>query len=188
MPGYVRRFVESKPDSPGGHRGTLTNTLPPVPQKLRYEIDLSGLAPVANPDDIQVRSISRDDLEDLARLMLDAYVGTTDYEGESLEDAIDEVRSFLDDDLALLDRSYLVENDGTIASAVLVSLPEGRPFIGYVMTRASHKNRGLARLVTTTVLEHLAGDGHESVILYITEGNTPSEALFHSVGAVQIES
>lgn len=120
--------------------------------------------------------------------MLDAYVGTIDYEDESLEDAIEEVRSFLDDDKTLLDRSYLVEEDGTIASAVLVSLSEGRPFIGYVMTLPSHKNQGLARLVTTTALQRLARDGHETVVLYITQGNAPSEALFRSVGAVQIES
>lgn len=158
-----------------------------MPQKLRYEIDLSDLTPVASHD-LQVRSISRDDLEDLARLMLDAYVGTIDYEDEDLEDAMEEVRSFLDDGRALLDRSYLVEADGSIASAVLVSLFEGRPFISYVMTLASHKNQGLARLVTAIALERLADDGHETVDLYITEGNAPSEALFRSVGAVQIRS
>ena len=120
--------------------------------------------------------------------MLDAYVGTIDYDDESLEDAIEEVRSFFDDGKALLNGSYLVEGDGTIASAVLVSLSEGKPFIGYVMTLPSHKNQGLARLVTTTALERLARDGHKTVGLYITEGNTPSEALFRSVGAVQIKS
>lgn len=168
--------------------GRCKDTLPPVPHKLRYEIDLSDPTPVAASQDLQVRAISRDDLEGLARLMLDAYVGTIDYEDESLEDAIEEVRSFLDDDKTLLDRSYLVEEDGTIASAVLVSLSEGRPFIGYVMTLPSHKNQGLARLVTTTALQRLARDGHETVVLYITQGNAPSEALFRSVGAVQIES
>lgn len=159
-----------------------------MPQKLRYEIDLSDLTSVPSPHDLQVRSISPDDLEGLARLMLDAYLGTIDYEDEGLEDAIEEVTSFFDDDRALLDRSYLVEDDGTIASAVLVSLSEGRPFIGYVMTLASHKSQGLARLVAATALERLAGDGHETVVLYITEGNTPSEALFRSLGAVQVRS
>lgn len=120
--------------------------------------------------------------------MLDAYVGTIDYEDEGLEDAIEEVRSFLDDGDALLDRSYLVEDDGTIVSAVLVSLYEGMPFVGYVMTLPPHKDQGLARLVTVTALERLAADGHETVVLYITAGNTPSEALFRSVGAVQVES
>ncbi len=119
--------------------------------------------------------------------MLDAYRDTIDYDDETLEDAIDEVRSFLENNTALLHRSYLVEDDGTIVSAVLVSRAEGRPFIGYVMTLPSHKNQGLARLVTSTALERLAGDGHETVVLYITEGNIPSEALFRSVGAVQVE-
>jgi RimJ/RimL family protein N-acetyltransferase len=159
-----------------------------VPQKLRYEIDLSGLTPVVASHDLRVRTISRDDLEGLAGLMLDAYVGTIDYEDESLEDAIEEVRSFIDDGDSLLDRSYLVEDNGTIASAVLVSVYDDKPFIGYVMTLASHKSRGLARLVTTTALERLADDGHDTVVLYITEGNTPSEALFRSIGAVQVES
>jgi hypothetical protein len=45
----------------------------------------------------------------------------------------------------------------------------------------------LARLVTTTALERLAHDGHDKVVLYIKEGNTPSEALFRSIGAVQVE-
>jgi RimJ/RimL family protein N-acetyltransferase len=137
--------------------------------------------------DGRVRSISRDDLEGLAGLMLDAYVGTIDYEDESLEDAIEEVRSFIDDGNSLLDRSYIVEDDGTIASAVLVSVYDDKPFIGYVMTLAAHKSRGLARLVTTTALERLGHDGHDKVVLYITEGNTPSEALFRSIGAVQVE-
>lgn len=159
-----------------------------MPQKLRYEIDLIDWAPAVASHDLPVRSISPDDLEGLASLMLDAYVGTIDYDDESLADAIEEVRSFLDEEDALLDRSYVVEVDGTITSAVLVSLYEDGPFIGYVMTLPSHKNQGLARLVTCTALERLAGDGHEKAVLYITEGNSPSEALFRSVGAVPTPS
>jgi predicted GNAT family acetyltransferase len=159
-----------------------------VPQKLRYEIDLGHPIPTAPSDYLPVRSVSRDDLDGLARLMLDAYVGTIDYDDENLEDAIEEVRSFFDDGEPLLDRSYVVESDGTILSAILLSLAEGRPFIGYVMTLPSHKSRGLARLVTTIAMERLAGDGHERVVLYITDGNTASEALFRSVGAVRAQS
>ena len=116
--------------------------------------------------------------------MLDAYIGTIDYDGEDLDDAVSEVRSFYDDGRPLLDRSYLVESDGGIASAVLVSLSEGTPFIGYAMTAPGYKNLGLGRLVTTASLVALAQDGYEKVIFYITEGNLPSEALFRAVGAV----
>ena len=57
--------------------------------------------------------------------MLDAYIDTTDYEDEDLDDALDEVRSFFENGHALLDHSYLVEMEGTIASAILVSLFDG---------------------------------------------------------------
>ena len=159
-----------------------------MPTKLRYEIDLSHLTSVDPPPNLRVRPISRDDLDGLASLMLDAYMGTIDYEGEDLEDAVQEVRSFLDDPHTLMDRSFAVDDEGAIVSAVLVSLSAGEPFIGYVMTRASHKNQGLARLVTNTALEKLADDDHERVVFYITDGNAPSEALFDSLGAVRVDS
>jgi len=157
-----------------------------VPEKVRYEIALTQPLPIAPLGDQIVRSVTGDDLHGLARLMLDAYEGTIDYDDETIEDAIEEVGSFFDDGEPLLNRSYAVEGDGTILSAVLVSLVEATPFIGYVMTLPSHKNRGLARLVTTTAVERLARDGHKRIVLYITDGNTASEALFRSLGAVQV--
>lgn len=159
-----------------------------MPRKLRYEIDLSKRVQVDTPDDVTVRAVSREDLDGLARLMLDAYIGTIDYEGEDLDDAMDEVETFFDDGQSLLDRSLVVEAEGSIVSAILVSIYEGEPFIGYVMTLPSHKNHGLARLATTIALENLATDGDERAVLYITEGNVASEALFRSVGAVLRDS
>ncbi len=101
---------------------------------------------------------------------------------------MEEIQSFLDDDDSLLDRSYVVEDEGEIVSAVLVSMSQGRPFIGYVMTLPSHKKQGLARLVITHAITRLADDGQERVVLYITDGNTPSENLFRSVDAVHVRS
>ena len=116
--------------------------------------------------------------------MLDAYAGTIDSDDEDLDDAVAEVRSYMDSDHPLLERSYLVESNGDIISAVLVSLPENTPFIEYVMTAADHKNHGLGRLVTTRSLDALTQDGHQKVVFYITKGNLPSEALFRDLGAV----
>ncbi|MEX2623281.1 MAG: GNAT family N-acetyltransferase [Acidimicrobiia bacterium] len=157
-------------------------------EKLRYEIDISNLVPTPPSDGFHIRTVVPADLAGLARLMLDAYVGTIDYEGENLDDAMEEVQSFLDDDDSLLDRSYIVEDEGEIVSAVLVSMSQGRPFIGYVMTLPSHKKQGLARLVITHAITRLADDGHERVVLYITDGNTTSEHLFRSVDAVHVRS
>jgi RimJ/RimL family protein N-acetyltransferase len=116
--------------------------------------------------------------------MLDAYIDTIDYDDQDLDDAVTEVRTYFENGHPLLDRSYLVESEGAIVSAVLVSLPDDIPFIGYVMTAPDHKNLGLGRLVTTASLVALAQDGYEKIVFYITEGNLPSEALFGAVGAV----
>ena len=62
----------------------------PMPEKLRYEIDISSpVPPVEAGDDLQIRTVAQGDLAGLARLMLDAYVGTIDYEGETLEQAVE---------------------------------------------------------------------------------------------------
>jgi RimJ/RimL family protein N-acetyltransferase len=115
--------------------------------------------------------------------MIDAYVGTIDYEDEDYDDAVEEVRGYLDGD-PLLENSYLAEVAGEVASAVLVELVDGAPFIGYVMTVPTCKGSGLARLVTTTAMSSPASDGYSKVVFYITVGNKPSEALFKSVGAI----
>lgn len=149
--------------------------------KIRYEIDLTAqIATGAGPE---LRSIRKDDTERLAGLMLDAYIGTIDYEGEGIEEATSEVESFFNEGQPLLEHSLVVEIDGSIASAVLISEVSGSPFIGYVMTRRANKNQGLARLVTQAALSGLAAAGYEKTVLYITEGNAPSESLFRSLGA-----
>jgi hypothetical protein len=118
--------------------------------------------------------------------MLDSYMGTIDYEGETLEDAVSEVGGYFDSS-ALLEHSFVATIGGRVVSAVLVSLDSSQPFIAYVMTTPSQKNRRLARLVTATAMNSLAGAGHDEAHLYITEGNVESEALFSALGAVRVE-
>ena len=152
--------------------------------KIRYVIDLMGatLPPRSGPVP-GLRTIEPSDLEALAQLMLDAYAGTIDSEDETLQDAIDEVASYLDA-TPLLDHSFLYHAGGRALSAVLVSTFEGGPFIGYVITDPRHKRQGLATTVTKATLHSLRRAGHSRVVLYITEGNTPSERLFRRLGAM----
>lgn len=157
--------------------------------KLRYQIDLdhpsSAGAHGQVGEGLGVRTVELGDLEVLARLMLEAYIGTIDYEGEGVDEAVDEVRSFFEG-TPMLDHSYLATLDGEVASAVLVLVSEGEPFIGYVMTHPAHKGRGVARHLVRNAMASLKDDGWRRVILYITQGNAPSEALFRSVGALQV--
>ena len=150
--------------------------------KLRYEISLAGHAPTQIQRVEGLRTIRSSDLEDLAALMLDAYRGTIDYSGQGIGEAIDAVQGWFDGE-PLLNHSFLIERDASVASAVLVMRWEARPFIGWVMTAAAAKGQGLAKKLVATSLRSLADQGHETVVFYITEGNEPSERLFASFGA-----
>jgi len=153
------------------------------PVKLRYEIALDRAMPPEVIDGVSVRPISAPDRDSLAELMLNAYVGTIDYEGETFDDAAEEVDSWFRSGASLLDHSFCAVVGEQIASAVLVSEFESMPFIGYVMTRADHKGRGLAEVVTRTALTSLSDAGHQRVVFYITDGNAASERLFARLGA-----
>ncbi len=155
--------------------------------KIRYEIDLPAPISSAPPPDLAVRKVLPTDLNALAGLMLDAYRGTIDSEDETYEDAVAEVGSFLEGD-PLLNHSYLALEGDETASAVLVSIYDGEPIIGYVMTRPPYKSQRLARHLVRLAMASLGDEGYPRIALYITEGNTPSERLFASVGARRVET
>lgn len=155
--------------------------------KIRYEISLEPYRDHPEPYEAHLRTIAPADAEGLARLMLDAYAGTIDYEGETIRDALDEVDGWFAES-ALLEHSYVALADGALVSAVLTMLVDDAPFIAIVMTDPTKKNAGLGRAVTARSLTSLANAGHDRVVLYITEGNTPSERLFASLGAEPVPS
>ncbi|MEN8040442.1 MAG: GNAT family N-acetyltransferase [Actinomycetota bacterium] len=150
--------------------------------KIRYEIDLSKDRAVVEIDDVEIRRIAVTDRDRLAQLMLDAYIGTIDYEGETLVEAIDEVDAWLDG-TPMLDHSFCAVVGDDLVSAVLVSFLEFDPLIRSVMTHPEYKGSRLARAVTDAALATLSQTGHSRVVLYITQGNTASERLFDALGA-----
>jgi hypothetical protein len=126
------------------------------------------------------------DAEDLATLMLDAYLGTIDYDGENLEDARVEIDEFFASD-PMLDCSRIVQSEDVLVAACLLAMWEGSPLVGYVMTASSSKRHGLARAVLLDSLDCLAGNGHREAFAFITEGNTASERLFDGLGASRVD-
>ncbi len=156
----------------------------PAPPKIRYVISLRDSIEINAVQGAEIRLLSRSDVDSLADLMMGAYVGTIDYEGESLSEAVDEVESWFDG-APLLRHSYGVVVDDVLVSAVMLSSVDDAPFIGYVMTRAGAKQQGLGKYVTAVALAGLGDAGEGQVVFYITEGNTASENLFLALGAVQ---
>ena len=131
---------------------------------------------------LPVRHPNTDDAEALAVLMLDAYTGTIDFdESDTLDVARDEVRGYLSG-APMLDHSFLAIDAGVPVAAVLVSRYEGSPMIGYVMTAAAHKGRGLASGLTALALTSLDAAGEREVHLWVTRGNTFAERIYERLG------
>lgn len=150
----------------------------------RHEYLCELHAPVAPaPRNDSIRHPTPADAEALAQLMLDAYLGTMDYEGETIDEARDEVARYFAG-RPLLEHSRLRIADGEPVSACLVSHWGERacPIVSYVMTAPAWKSRGLAAELLGQSLASLAESGHAEVRAVITEGNLPSEAVFRRAG------
>ena len=132
-------------------------------------------------DGFAVRLPREEDRLQLAELMMDAYAGTIDYDGETLKQAVLEVDGYLAGE-AYLDVSRLAVGSDGIASAVLMSRLAGVPLVGYVMTRADQKNLGLASALLDQAIDAVWVVGYDEVRAFITEGNGPSEAIFRRIG------
>lgn len=136
---------------------------------------------ISLPDEVTIRIPHATDAEQLASLMIDAYVGTIDYEGEDLDDARGEVGRYLEGE-AYLEASRVLEVGGVIQAGALLSRLAGAPMVGYVMTRAAMKNRGLATILLDQVAAAVWDDGHGDLRAFITAGNTASERIFTRAG------
>jgi RimJ/RimL family protein N-acetyltransferase len=148
-----------------------------------YLVTQAGYRPSGRtvPEGFEVRPPTHDDRIALADLMMSAYVDTIDYDGETHEQAVEEVDGAFADE-ALLEESRVAIRDGTIHSAVLVSLVDSDAFIGYVMTRADDKNTGLASALLDESIAAIWAAGYDRVRCFITEGNRPSERVFYRAG------
>jgi RimJ/RimL family protein N-acetyltransferase len=165
-----------------------------MPERFEYVLDLQRWT---KPTDkttlagLSLRTPEISDLRALAELMLEAYRGTIDYEGETIAEAVDELQRYLAPSAkhhALLKHSALLTDGTMLVSACLVMHWSRRncPSIGYVISHPLWKRRGLARHVVAESLCRLANDGHREVRTIITKGNAASEGLFLSLGFTRL--
>ncbi|MGD9891062.1 MAG: N-acetyltransferase family protein [Dehalococcoidia bacterium] len=125
-----------------------------------------------------------DDLPALAALMLDAYQGTIDDDGETLDDALTEVASYfnLESVPPILDCSFIALDGDRATSASLIRLWNATPLAAYVYTGRGWKNRGLAAALLQLSINALARNGYQSLTLWVTAGNAPAEYIYRKLG------
>ncbi|OGO34493.1 MAG: hypothetical protein A2Z16_16580 [Chloroflexi bacterium RBG_16_54_18] len=159
---------------------------------LLFLENLSGKDRLDAGSVITLTTAQKKDATALAELMIEAYRGTMDYDGESLVDAMDEVQAFLSGARGgnpLLEQSRLAFIGSQLASACLICDWEqrGYPIVAYVMTHPDYKGSGMARLLLNSSLQALKDQSYLRVGAVITHGNLPSERLFCSLGFRQID-
>jgi GNAT superfamily N-acetyltransferase len=124
------------------------------------------------------------DREALARLLLDAYRGTIDDEGEGETEARAAIAYYLE--RLLVPYSLVIEEARRPVCLSFVVLVAGRHFIDPVATAADRKGHGLATRAVTHCLHRLHQDGITEVGAVITNGNTASERLFDRLGFTRV--
>lgn len=119
-------------------------------------------------------------------LLYAAFRGTVDDEGETLDDARQEIaKTFAGSYGRLLpDASFVIEQDDVLASACLISWYEGMdaPFVVFTMTRPEFKRLGMAQVLLRTSMNTLLDAGYDRLTLIVTRKNEPAMSLYTRLG------
>lgn len=137
-----------------------------------------------------VRAPRMADAQAVATLMLDAYRGTIDDEGETPAETLEVVQQLFAGQYGtmLWNISEVTERASTAGSrlvaATICTVWEGRPFVAFSVTAPDCKRQGLARAGLVRAINRLAAAGDPVLRLVVTHGNEPAERLYSSLGFV----
>lgn len=153
--------------------------------RTRSEYLLQPIDPTRLPDPAPgARTVAPDDRESLAPLLLDAYRGTIDDEGEDLDDAFTAIDHYLG--RILTPHSFVLADEHGLAAMSFVVEVNGRHYIDPVVTHPRVKQTGKGRALVVASLHSLAAIGVPEVGATITDGNAASERLFAGLGFVRV--
>lgn len=127
-------------------------------------------------------------LNSMAEAMLDAYQGSIDYEGENLQQTVDELKRVFRGSYGPLmeEASYLVMEGDQVLSGLLTCLYRGEPSITYTFTRKSAQRLGYATLLINKAFDGLYRSGYHLLFLYVTLTNKGAVRLYESLGFQEV--
>jgi L-amino acid N-acyltransferase YncA len=149
--------------------------------EYRVRLDAARFPP-PGPD--RVVAATEADPAALARLLLDGYRRTIDYEGEGEPEAQAAIEQYL---ARLVPApSIVIEEDGTPVAMSFVVVVGERHYIDPVVTSPSRKRQGLGTAAVGHSLRLLQRHGMDEVGAVITDGNVASERLFARLGFARV--
>jgi len=116
----------------------------------------------------------------LAALMLDAYKGTIDDEGESVDDALEAVDQYI---IRMVhELSFVVVEEDRVVAMAFVVVVDGVHYVDPIAVAADRKRSLVGRDAVLILLDSLAREGVTEVGATVTDGNVASERLFLGLG------
>jgi len=132
----------------------------------------------------RARAIGSDDVHALGALMLAAYRGTVDNQGESEADAVAEVERTIGGGYGPLlgDGSFVVEEGGWIVGASMTTLFHSDPFLTYLVVDPEMQRCGIGTFLVAASGNALLSAGYARLDLFVTEANEPAVNLYRKLG------
>ena len=158
--------------------------MPTERTRSEYRLALVVEPAAASVGALAIRLIERGDRVAAAQLLLSAYRGTIDDEGEDDEAALDAIDHYFTH--IIWPSSFVVLDGMQLVAMSLVVIVDEHHYIDPVATASSHKGRGIGRAAVTESLRSLASTGVADVGATIIDGNTASERLFAGLGFARV--
>lgn len=141
------------------------------------------------PGGATISAIQDAELPEIARIMVDGYRGSIDFEDETDDDALEELRDAVAGSHGETIRdAWLVARtaEGEAAAAMATIRWRGMPFISYVFTSAAEKRRGYAGSLIQQAASALQATGETELALFVTVGN-PARSLYERIGFIEAD-
>jgi len=131
-----------------------------------------------------VRTFKPSDEPALGCLMYLAYLDTVDFEGETADQAAEEVCKTIRGSYGsfMPDCSKVLERAGALLSATLITRFEERAFVAFTFTDPAFAGQGLARACMLAAMSELSTKGERELRLVVTLANAPAVKLYANLG------
>jgi ribosomal protein S18 acetylase RimI-like enzyme len=130
------------------------------------------------------RVLNTQDAAALAALMMSAYRGTVDDEGETEVEALAEIEKTMKGGYGDWLQNYSLGTwiDESLVSAVVVTVFENLPLYAFCLTRDGDKRQGHCERLMRRSLGLLYGRQFPKAHLFVTASNQPAGKLYRKLG------
>lgn len=141
------------------------------------------------PSDHDIRPVDKGRIREIAQIMLDSYIGTPDYEGETLHDTIKEIAMVFRGTYGefLEDASFIaLDEDEAIAACLFMCNFKNEPTLTYMFTCKACRHQGYATSLIQAAETALLELGHDRIFLFVSEDNEEALRLYRHQGFMAI--